>query len=131
MQTIKRMKKIKKINCCWQRAKDIFLFFGMWLMSMPVLADLPTPPQKDLANSTNDWADVGGSLIFKVISYTCYALGALILLGVAAGIVKAYHTAHEKQELGHFFKMLIVGLVCAALGLGLVYGGYQILPPQH
>lgn len=113
-----------------QRIKDVLLMLYVMVITTPVFADLPTPPSKDIANSSNDWADVGGTLIFKVIGYCCYALGALILLGVAAGIAKAYHTAHEKQDLGHFFKMLVVGLVCAAIGIGLVYGGYQILPNQ-
>jgi hypothetical protein len=45
--------------------------------------------------------------------------------------LKAFHTAHEKQDLGHFFKMLIVGLIAAAIGIGLVYAGYQIIPAQN
>ena len=109
----------------------------VWLYLLPVLlvssrtfADLPTPPAKDIANSSNDWADVGGTLIFKVIGYVCYALGALILVGVAATVLKAFYTAQEKQDLGHFFKTLIVGLIAAAIGIGLVYGGYQIIPQQ-
>ncbi len=114
----------------WKRCKELFLFIVFTVMTSPVWADLPQPPSKDIANSTSDWADVGSSIIFRVMGYSCYVLGALILIGVAGGVLKAYHTAHEKQDLGHFFKMLVVGLVCAAMGIGLVYGGYSILPAQ-
>jgi len=122
------MKKMKKY---WSQWGNIFWMGFIYIVSFPVFADLPKPPDKDIANSSNDWADVGGSLLFKVIGYVCYALGALILIGVASTILKAYYTAHEKQDLGHFFKMLIVGLIAAALGIGLVYSGYQIIPPQN
>jgi hypothetical protein len=114
----------------WQRCKDVCFLMVVMLVTTPVFADLPKPPEKDLANSSNDWTDVGGALVFKVIGYVCYALGALILVGVAATVLKAFYTAQEKQDLGHFFKTLIVGLVAAAIGIGLVYGGYQIIPQQ-
>ena len=107
----------------------VYFLWGAFL-SFSTFADLPTPPAKDIANSSNDWADVGGSLIFKVIGYVCYALGALILIGVAATVLKAFYTAQERQDLGNFFKTLIVGLIAAAIGIGLVYGGYQIIPSQ-
>ena len=117
------MKNLKKI-------KDFCFLMLIMFISSPVWADLPKPPDKDIANGSNDWADVGGALVFKVIGYVCYGLGALILVGVAGTVLKAFYTAHEKQDLGHFFKMLIVGLVAAAIGIGLVYGGYQIIPQQ-
>ncbi len=90
-------------------------------------AALPTPPVSDMASGSKDWIDVGGSLINKVLSIGCIAMGAALLVGVAAGILKSYHTAQERQDLGHFFKMLIVGLLAAAIGIGLVYAGYQIV----
>lgn len=114
----------------WRHCQELFLFIVVTITTLPVWADLPQPPSKDIANSSSDWADVGSSIIFRVIGYSCYVLGALILMGVAGSILKAYQTAHEKQDLGHFFKMLVVGLVCAAMGIGLVYGGYTILPSQ-
>ncbi len=92
-----------------------------------VHAALPTPPVSDMANGSKDWIDVGGGLINKVLSVGCIAMGGALLVGVAAGILKAYHVAQERQDLGHFFKMLVVGLIAAALGIGLVYGGYQIV----
>lgn len=90
-------------------------------------AELPKPPDSDMASSSKDWIDVGGSLMNKVLSITCIAVGAAILIGVAAGILKAYHVAHEKGDLGHFFKMLVVGLLAAAVGIGLIYAGYQVV----
>jgi hypothetical protein len=124
------MKLMKQIKKMCQQFKNFILLLYVSLMTSPLLANLPKPPDKDIADGTNDWADVGGALIYKVISYSCVALGALILAGVAATVLKAFHTAHEKQDLGHFFKMLIVGLIAAAIGIGLVYGGYQIISQQ-
>src|SRR5579872_2282643 len=121
------MKMIKKY---WHKIKNFCFIMLILFISSPVWADLPKPPDKDIANSSSDWADVGGALVFKVIGYVCYALGALILVSVAGTVLKAFHTAHEKQDLGHFFKMLIVGLIAAAIGIGLVYAGYQIIPAQ-
>jgi hypothetical protein len=115
----------------WHKIKDYCLLTFILLISSPVWADLPTPPAKDIANSSKDWGDVGGALVFKVIGYVCYALGALILVSVASTVLKAFHTAHEKQDLGHFFKMLIVGLIAAAIGIALVYSGYQIIPQSQ
>lgn len=108
----------------------ILLSFCIAILTSPAWAALPTPPSKDMANGSNDWVDVGGTLVYKVIGISCIALGALCLLGIAAGILKAYHTAQEKQDLGHFFKMLIISLVVGAICCGLVYAGYQIIPSQ-
>lgn len=102
--------------------KLIILFF-----TAPVWADLPKPPATDMPSGSKDWIDVGGSLINKVLSIACIALGAILLVGVAGGILKAYQVAQDRQDLGHFFKMLIVGLLVAAIGIGLVYAGYQIV----
>ncbi len=115
----------------WRKLKGFLTLSFFMVMTPPVFADLPKPPDNDMANSSKDWVDVGGSLIYKVIGYCCYALGALILVGVAATVLKSFHTAHEKQDLGHFFKTLIVGLIAAAIGIGLVYGGNQIIPSQQ
>jgi hypothetical protein len=89
---------------------------------------LPTPPSNDIANSSNDWMDVGANLLYKGLRYICIALGAIILVGVAGHIYKALQTAHEKQDLGHFFKILGVGAISAAIGLGLLYAAINIVP---
>jgi len=105
--------------------KLALIFFMM--ISHPVLADLPKPPDKDIANGTNDWTDVGGALIIKALTMLCYALAAGILIGTAATVIKAFYVAQEKQDLGHFFKTLIVGVIAAAIGLGLIFGAYTVL----
>src|SRR5688572_189456 len=94
--------------------KTRILILTSMLINFPVYASLPKPPDNDMANSSNDWLDVGGTLMSKAIKIGCIGLGAIILIGAAGGIIKAYHVAHEKQDLGHFFKMLIIGLVAAA-----------------
>jgi hypothetical protein len=115
---------MKKINE-WFLKLSVNLIIAM--NSCPLLAALPTPPSADMPDGSNDWIDVGGTLIAKVVKVTCIGLGAVILIGTAGGIIKAYQVAHDKQDLGHFFKMLIVGLIAAAIGLGLVYAGYTIV----
>lgn len=101
---------------------------GVGLLSLSAWADLPTPPASDMASGNNDWIDVGGNLAYKSLRYSCIILGAMILAGAAYGIGKAYHTAQEKQDLGHFFKHGAVAAVAAAIGLGLLYAGYIIIP---
>lgn len=94
---------------------------------MPYLCRSPQAPDKDIANGTNDWTDVGGALIIKALTLLCYALAAGILIGTAATIIKAFYVAQEKQDLGHFFKILIVGVIAAAIGLGLIFAAYTVL----
>jgi len=102
--------------------------FGIcWLLS-PAFAILPTPPDSDMPNGNHDWIDVGGNLTYKVLSYSLIAIGAMILLGAAFGIFKAYHVAQDKQDLGYFFKHSAVAVASAAIGAGLLYAGYSIIP---
>lgn len=106
---------------------------GLWLLSLnlvawPSWADLPKPPDSDMASGNSDWIDVGGSLAYKGLRYTCIIVGAMILAGAAFGIAKSYHAAQEKQDLGHFFKHSAVAVVAAAIGIGLLYAGYEIIP---
>lgn len=93
----------------------------------PVWAELPVPPSGVIPSGNKGWTDVGQDLILKMLSFACIALGAVILIGVAGGTLKAYQHAHERGDLSYFFKMLFVGLLMAALGLALTYGGYQIV----
>jgi hypothetical protein len=112
----------------WQYCKKIGCLVGIYLYVLPIYADLPKPPDGDMPSGSNDWIDVGGSLAYKALHYACIILGVVVLVGAAFGIVKAYHVAREKQELGHFFTHGAVAVVAAALGLGLLYAGYTILP---
>ncbi|HVV68000.1 MAG TPA: hypothetical protein VHE99_03030 [Gammaproteobacteria bacterium] len=109
------------------KIKNSFLMAGVFLTTLPCLAELPKPPDGDIANDTSDWIDVGGALTYKTLSYALIALGAMIVAGAAFGTFKAYHTAQERQDLGHFFKHAAVGLAAAAIGAGLLYAGYQII----
>jgi len=109
------------------KLKHLVLKLFMIVASSNVWAELPTPPASDMASGSKDWIDVGGNLVNKVLSISCIALGAALLAGVAAGILKSYHVAQERQDLGHFFKMLVVGLLVAAIGIGLLYAGYEIV----
>ena len=78
--------------------------------------------------ATNDWIDVGGNLVYKSLRYSCMIVGVMVCVGAAFGIFKAYQPSQEKQELGHFFKHGGVAVVAAAIGAGLIYAGYAIMP---
>ncbi len=115
------------MQVCWR-----YLLIGSFLLTtLSVYADLPKPPDSDLANSSNDWIDVGGNLAYKALHYACIILGVVVLVGAAFGIVKAYHVARERQELGHFFTHGAIAVVAAAIGLGLLYSGYTIIPSSY
>jgi hypothetical protein len=111
-----------------QRIQQGILCIGAWVLSLPALADLPKPPDSDIASGNSDWIDVGGNLAYKSLRYSCMILGAMILAGAAYGIAKAYHAAQEKQDLGHFFKHGAVAVAAAAIGAGLLWAGYAIIP---
>lgn len=111
---------VKKVN-------DITLVILITLFNTNAWADLPKPPDSDMASGNKGWLDVGGNMLNKAVNIASLALAAFILFGVAGGIYKAYHTAQEKGELGHFFKMLIIGLLVAGLGIALIYVGRQVV----
>jgi len=113
-----------------QKYQQLGAIVAMYLYHISVCADLPRPPDDDLASGSNDWIDVGGSLAYKALHYACIILGVVVLVGAAFGIVKAYHVARERQELGHFFTHGAIAVVAAALGLGLLYAGYTIIPSK-
>lgn len=115
----------------WRYGSYCFYSIFAWFITFPVRADLPTPPQEDLASSAHDWIDVGGSMGYRALKIVCIVLGVMILAAAASGIAKSYQTAHERQDLGHFFKMLVVGLIASAIGIALVYGGYTIIPTSN
>lgn len=98
------------------------------LFTLPIFAELPKPPDADMANGSSDWIDVGGSLAYKTLSYALIALGAMIVAGSAFGIFKSYHIAQDRQDLSHFFKHTAVAVAAAAIGAGLLYAGYNIIP---
>jgi len=116
----------------WQKFLKLiqrsYLFLGVYLANLPALADLPKPPDSDIANDTNDWIDVGGSMTYKVLHYGLIALGSLLLGAAAVGIFNAWRTSQREQDLNHFYKHGAVAVAAAAIGLALAYAGYQIVP---
>ena len=48
--------------------------------------------------------------IYRMAPFVCIAIAAFILMVVASRIQKIYRIAEEKQDLGHFFRMLVTGL---------------------
>jgi hypothetical protein len=120
MRDREMFKRIQKVVCLW----------SLYLYLLPTYADLPRPPDGDMPSGSSDWIDVGGNLAYKALHYACIILGAVVLVGAAFGIAKAYHVARDKQELGHFFTHGAVAVVASALGLGLLYAGYIIIPSR-
>lgn len=112
----------------WETGKKTILRIALCLWTFPLYAELPKPPSDSIPNGNNDWIDVGGSLVYKALHYTCIVVGVIILVGAAFGIIKAYHVAREKQELGYFFSHGAIGLVSAAVGLCMLYAAYTIIP---
>lgn len=112
----------------WENLKQTCVGVMVFIMTSPAWADLPRPPDSSIPDGNSDWIDVGGNLVYKGLTYTCIALGVMILTGAAFGIFKAYHVAQDKQDLSHFFKHGAVAVVSAALGAGLLYAGFQIIP---
>ena len=110
-------------------SRAVYLF--LMVLSSPVWADLPTPPSKDLANGDNDWIDVLYTIISRGLGYVFYALAGAVMIGVVSVCAKAYHTAHDKGDLTHFFKYLVLGLFLCALAIGLIYAGAQINNQQN
>lgn len=112
----------------FMKGKNYFYGIFALLITLPVWADMPTPPSEDIANSSQDWVDVGGSLAYRGLKIFCLVVGVIIFVGAAGGILKSYQAVHERQEYGHFIKALFIGLIVAAIGIALVYAGWSILP---
>ena len=111
-----------------QKYYHVLLGLSLQAFCALAIADLPKPPASSLANSSNDWIDVGGNLAYKTLSYALIAMGAMIASGAAFGIFKSYHVAQERQDLGHFFKHTAVAIATVAIGAGLLYMGFSIIP---
>lgn len=95
-----------------------FILIGWWVTAS---ATLPTPPADDIPSGDKSWIDVGAKLTYQLIGYACVIGGALGCLAALSGIVKAYHTAQEKQDLGHFAKYAFVSVLALVMCLGLAY----------
>jgi hypothetical protein len=118
------------LKTAFPKFKKAAYFLNLSIYLLPIYADLPRPPEGDMPSGSNDWIDVGGGLAYKGMHYACIILGTAILVGAASGIVKAYHTAREKQDLSLFFTHGAISVIATVLGLGLLYGGYIIIPSR-
>lgn len=98
---------------------------GWWISTAH--AALPTPPTDDLPSGNKTWIDVGASLTYQLIDYACVIGGALGCLAALSGIIKAYHTAQEKQDLGHFAKYAFVSVLALVMCLGLAYYAAKVI----
>src|SRR5688572_5941206 len=105
----------------YRRFNNFLLSIIVTIMTSSAWADFPKPASEDMADSTKDWIDIGGSLGFRGAKIVCVLVGVGILVGAASGIISAFRTVHERQDYGHFFKVVMVGLAAAALGTGLLY----------
>lgn len=112
----------------YRRLQQGILWICAWSVTLPVWANLPTPPASDVADSTNDWIDVGGNLAYKSMRYTCLIVGVMLCVGAAFGIFRAFGISQEKQEMSHFFKQAGMAVAAAAMGAGLIWAGYSIMP---
>jgi len=86
----------------FKKSKNFLYGIFVMLMTLPALADMPTPPSEDIANSSQDWIDVGGGMAYRTLKITCLVVGVIILVSAAAGMIKSYQNVHERQEYGHF-----------------------------
>lgn len=111
----------------WRRWQHMTLWLSAWLTTS-AFAEIPKPPDADVANSTNDWITVGGNMTYRVLQIVCLVVMALLIIGCAYNIVKAYHVSQERQDLGHFFKHGAISLLAAAIGTGLLYACYNMIP---
>ncbi len=71
----------------------LWLSVSLSSISLPAWADLPSPPNSDIASGNNDWIDVGGNLAYKSLRYSCMIVGAMILIGAAFGIQSLSHVS--------------------------------------
>lgn len=110
-----------------RKISDIFLKLIIIVGMSPLFAALPVPSDKDLPDGNNSWIDIGRIQMYKALSIAAVIMGAGIILGVAYNMFRAYNTASEKSDLGHFFKHVGGGVVMLFFGVGLCYYGYKIV----
>ena len=67
----------------YRRLQQGVLWICAWSVTLPVWADLPKPPASDIASGNNDWIDVGGSLAYKSLRYSCMIIGVMLCVGAA------------------------------------------------
>lgn len=96
------------------------------LLSHPAWANLPTPPEYEYSKN-GDWLQVAEAVGDKATHLFLIFLAVGLLGGVFSGILRGYQSAQERQEMSHFFKAVGVGLICLALGFGLLYSAHLVI----
>jgi hypothetical protein len=96
------------------------LFILTTMLTPSALANLPTPPDYEYARD-GDWLRVAQAIGDKAIHLLLIFLAVGLLAGVFSGMLRGYQSAQERQEMSHFFKAVGVGIICLALGFGLLY----------
>lgn len=110
-----------RLRTLQQRATQLTTTISLTLITHPAWANIPTPPSYEYAQD-GDWLRTGQAIGNKAVHIFLIFMGVALLVGVFAGILRGYQSAQERQEMSHFFKAVGVGLICLALGLGLLYG---------
>lgn len=113
------------------KQKMIFFLYFLCAVSSSAMADLPAPPPDNLPSGTKDWVDIMANEAFKILHYLCYIAVVAALIAGAIDLVKAWHVAHDKQQMGHFFKHLILVAFAEVIIVSLCYAAYQALPAYN
>jgi len=110
------MKKIIQQYC--------IIVFILW--SRLVHADLPRPPSRMIADSNQDFVQIGTNLMRDVVNIAIPVSAVVLLISIVGMFIKAYRQYQQEGELGIVGKSVLVGLVIASLGLALLYLAYKI-----
>ena len=114
----------------WQRGYQYIIVAITTLLTGPVWANLPTPPAYEYSKN-GDWLTVAENVGDKATNIFLIFMAVALLGGVFSGILRGYQSAQERQEMSHFFKAVGVGLICLALGFGLLYGAHLVVGSQR
>ena len=118
--------KLLSITSLRQRVWQTSLATSLLGFTHSAFADLPTPASYEYAQD-GDWLKTGQAIGNKSVNIFLIFLGVALIIVVFSGILRGYQTAQERQEMSHFFKAVGVGLICLALGIGLLYGAHLII----
>ena len=110
------------------RCESIICCSLLFMMTSPVYADLPKPPDSVLPSGDKTHIDVGADLMFTALGYCLTIGGVVIVLAGGMGMLSAWNESKRKDDLNHFFKHAAVCLGVVTGGLALAYYGTTIIP---
>lgn len=108
------------------KTKNRLWIFFTYLLSIPVWADLPRPPEQ-LNIKDGNYAEGLISYGLTIMGYGCYLLAGLAFLFVGYEMISAYQEAKKMEKLSHFFTWALVGVFTLAVCLGLLYAGNTLI----